>query len=279
MAAKEFCQNDSLEEGRDNCGLNCLHKITMMIYSEKFYKKQMTGSRLSAGVIVPIVMDIFKPGSVIDIGCGTGTWLSVFEAYGCKILGMDGDYVNRNMLHVNPDFFIPGDLSHEIHASEKFDLAVSLEVAEHLPETRAKSFVKELTNLSSVVLFSAAIPFQGGKNHVNEQWQDYWVKLFKAQGYYAFDVIRPKIQDEQHVAVWYKSNMLIYCNEDALSRYPELLQYKNNAESDASFNMVHPDLYLWRSGKRRTYKKIINALAVFSTVLLLALMGVLFCQS
>ncbi|MCM1128438.1 MAG: class I SAM-dependent methyltransferase [Alistipes senegalensis] len=251
----------------------------MMIYSEKFYKKQMTGSRLSADVIVPIVMDMFKPGSVIDIGCGVGTWLSVFEEYGCKILGIDGNYVNRNMLHIKPDFFIPGDLSREIHASGKFDLAVSLEVAEHLPEARARSFVKELTNLSPVVLFSAAIPFQGGKNHVNEQWQDYWAGLFRAQGYYAFDAIRPKIQDEQHVAVWYKSNMLIYCNEEALSRYPELLQYKNNAKSELSFNMVHPDMYLWRAGKRRTHKKIINALAVFSAVLLLVLVGILFFRS
>lgn len=251
----------------------------MMIYSEKFYKKQMTGSRMSAEVIVPIVMDMFKPGGVIDIGCGVGTWLSVFEAYGCKILGMDGDYVNRNMLHINPDFFIPADLSHKIHTDERFDLAVSLEVAEHLSETRAKSFVKELTNLSPVVLFSAAIPFQGGKNHVNEQWQDYWVKLFREQGYYAFDAIRPKIQDEQNVAVWYKNNMLIYCHEDALSRYPDILQYRNNAKSDASFNMVHPDMYIWRSGKRKTYKKIINALAVLSTVLLFVLIGILLCQS
>ena len=86
------------------------------------------------------------------------------------------------------------DLENNIQIESKFDLAITLEVAEHLSEIRADSFIDDLCALSDLILFSAAIPDQGGRHHINEQWQSYWEpKRFKQRGYHVYDIVRWKI--------------------------------------------------------------------------------------
>jgi hypothetical protein len=77
---------------------------------------------------------------------------------------MDGGYVTTSPLG---ERFLPHDIATPLpeHLVGRFDLAVCLEVAEHLPPERAESFIRELCDLAPVVLFSAAIPGQGGTGH------------------------------------------------------------------------------------------------------------------
>ena len=148
-------------------------------YGKKFFENRGSSSD-SAKEIVPIICTFLNPKNVVDVGCGTGEWLYFFKKKGVKqILGVDGPWVKRNLLKISKDEFLPHDLNKKIDLNKKFDLVVSLEVAEHLPEKNAKKFVKTLTGLGDFVLFSAAIPYQGGTNHFNEQWQSYWADLFK----------------------------------------------------------------------------------------------------
>src|SRR5436309_14636146 len=143
----------------------------MQSYTKEFCKSHTAGSRQSAEAIVPLVFALLKPQSVIDVGCGLGTWLSVFEEFGVKdVFGIDGDHVDRSMLQISNERFTAFDLKKPIQIDRRFDLVVSLEVAEHLPKDCAKTFVHSLTRLGPVILFSAAIPFQGGRAHLNEQW-------------------------------------------------------------------------------------------------------------
>ena len=154
-------------------------------YDEKFFRNLEKGSLQSAKEIVPLVVRFLQPASVVDVGCGTGAWLSVFKEQGIRdILGVDGDYVNLDSMFIPKEAFQPHDLTRPLKINRKFDLVVSLEVAEHLPSNCAETFVESLTGLGSVVIFSAAIPYQGGQNHVNEQWQDYWKKLFNRICFY-----------------------------------------------------------------------------------------------
>src|SRR6185437_3265527 len=94
----------------------------------------------------------------------------------------------------------------------RFDLACSLEVAEHLPRERASDFVGLLTRSAPIVLFSAAIPGQGGNHHINEQWQSYWSELFRSRSFQAFDCIRPIVYGNPAVDWWYRQNTIVYCD-------------------------------------------------------------------
>jgi len=185
---------------------------TQIPYDESFYQGQQDGSVSSAQIVVPIVLSLFPCHSVVDFGCGVGGWLKEFERNGvADYLGVDGDYVARHLLKIPADRFRPIDLRNVSDLGRGFDLACSLEVAEHLPEDRAKSFVAALVKAAPVVLFSAAIPLQGGTEHVNEQWQSYWAKLFAEHGYIALDCIRPAIFGDRRVEWWYRQNILVFC--------------------------------------------------------------------
>lgn len=166
---------------------------TRKLYDEKFYRIQQIGSKTSAKEIVPLVVDLIQPKSVIDVGCGVGTWLSVFMDHGIKdVLGIDGTWVDKKMLLIPENCYLSHDLKRPINISRSFDLVLSLEVAEHLPKEYSRLFIKSLVSLGPLVLFSAAIPSQGGKNHLNEQWQEYWVDLFMKENYAVIDAIRRK---------------------------------------------------------------------------------------
>ena len=125
----------------------------------------------SAKEVVPHILELLRPESVVDVGCGVGSWLAVFREHGIEaFLGVDGAYVDGDLLQIPLEKFLPPDLSKPLQLDRRFDLAVSLEVAEHLPEECAATFVASLVALAPVVAFSAAISHQGGHQNVNEQW-------------------------------------------------------------------------------------------------------------
>ena len=182
--------------------------------------------------IAPIIYDIFKPKSVVDFGCGLGTWIKVFKDLGVeKVLGFDGSWVDKNKFESSVlEFFKESDLEKDIEFEEKFELALSLEVAEHLKRESADTFVKNLVKSSDTIIFSAAIPLQGGQNHINEQPLSYWVNLFKKHDFKLYDILRGRIWDMENVFWWYKQNMVVFS--------------KNNIKTKEVFpiDIVHPEL-------------------------------------
>jgi len=92
---------------------------------------------------------------------------------------------------------------------EKYDLCISLEVAENLPEDNAESFVDLLCQAPDTILFGAAIKYQGGAGHINEQWQTYWIKLFQSKGYECIDCVRGAVWSDVSVEWWYKQNTFL----------------------------------------------------------------------
>ena len=192
-------------------------------YSSDYFRRIEEGSRHSAEVVVPLVIDLVSPESVIDVGCGTGAWLSVFVAHGVSdVAGVDGDYIDRRALRIPVDLFIPHDLEQRLTLDRSFDLVVSLEVAEHLSADAAERFVESLTSLGPVILFSAAVPGQGGDNHVNEQWPSYWADLFAARGYLPIDCLRDELWGREEVEWWYSQNTILYAQQSYIRRDPRL---------------------------------------------------------
>lgn len=214
---------------------------TTQLYGAMFFSGHESGSTESAKQVVPMLLDLIGMKSVCDVGCGIGTWLAVFIDEGVSdVLGLDGEYVDNKMLRIPTSKFRPMDLSRPFSVDRTFDAVISLEVAEHLPPERAAGFVNDLTALSSVVIFSAAVPGQGGANHVNEQWPNYWIKLFKEQGYFFVDAIRAKIWENDRVKPFYRQNMLVFCDNRFLPRYPKLTQTQQHCPMPV--RVVHPDM-------------------------------------
>jgi SAM-dependent methyltransferase len=185
-----------------------------------------------------------QPRSVVDIGCGTGAWLAVFQEWGVQdVLGIDGAHVPRDRLEIAPERFLVHDLTHPLRLDRHFDLVLALEVAEHLPPQCASLFVESLVRLGPLVLFSAAIPFQGGLHHLNERWPTYWAERFAARGYAPIDCIRPRVWENERVQWWYAQNLLLYARYDALAANPAL-HGAYHACAGRPLNLVHPRRYL-----------------------------------
>ena len=181
------------------------------MYEKDFFERQIAGSLRSAKLVVPLIFQRLKPRSVVDVGCGAGTWLSVFKSrYGCAITGIDGAYVPEEFRLLDEAVFMARDLAQRFSLPGEYDLALCLEVAEHLPETRSVSLVKDLTRLSDRIVFSAAVPGQGGHEHTNEQPLSYWVERFGAFGYRLNDCFRPRMARWSGVEWWYRRNLVLF---------------------------------------------------------------------
>jgi SAM-dependent methyltransferase len=236
---------------------------TVGTYGADFYAYQQAGSLSSADVIVPAVCDLVRPSSVIDVGCGVGTWLSAFARGGVgDFLGLDGDYVPRKDLQIPADRFRETDLSQPFALPRVFDLAVSLEVAEHLPPPSARGFIASLTRLAPAVLFSAAVPHQGGWHHVNEQWPQYWAELFAQERFFPLDCFRERFWTATNVRWWYAQNVVLFLRDDHQL-------WQTHARSSAPLRaLVHPENYLLRvadlaeATRRRTTRETLRRIAV-----------------
>jgi len=214
-------------------------------YDHGFYADLENTALPSARVIVPMLKQWFPINRAVDVGCGDGSWLSVILAEGAdRVLGLDGPWVDVEQMKIAPDSFRRCRIDEQIAVpmDERFDLAMSLEVAEHLPADRAPGFVQELCALAPVVLFSAAIPGQGGQHHVNEAWPDYWAELFAEQGYRVIDALRLKVWNDSSVCWWYQQNCLLFASESALLANPYLAAEHAKALTPPPA-LVHPEVF------------------------------------
>jgi hypothetical protein len=184
-------------------------------------------------IICPVINNLYKPRSVLDVGCGLGTWLKVISDLGVEdFLGIDGIEVPDEIFFISKDNFKKYDLVDYWDIGRKFDLLFCLEVAEHLPSNFASNLIQNLTQHSDIIVFSAACPNQPGQGHINCQWLDYWQSIFNEYGYACYDEIRPLIWDKNFPEWWYKQNLFI-AKKDKI----------NAGKEDRIISKVHPDLY------------------------------------
>jgi hypothetical protein len=231
----------------------------MNSYSRDFYLQYHQGSYQSAKAILPIVFDLLSPQSVVDIGCGVAPWLAAARDLGAMdTVGIDGEYVDRSLLMVPRECFHPADLSVPIALSRTFHLAICMEVAEHLPASASTTFVKSLCALSPVVLFSTAIPGQGGTGHLNEQWPPYWENLFNDCDFELLDCIRWHVWNRQDVEFWYAQNCFLFVERDYLAKSPRLVAEQTRTQGFPRC-MVHPKLFS-SALKRSLFRRLVNGL-------------------
>lgn len=204
------------------------------MYDKKFFDLIAAGCRASAAEVVPVVFELVNPSTVVDVGCGSGWWALEFQNHGATVLGVDG-FANELAI----DNFVQANLSKPLPALGSFDLAVNLEVAEHLPASRAKGFIDDLCGLAPNVLFSAAIPGQGGLGHINERPPSYWVEMFEQNGFSVSGALRWQFWTNPQVENWYCQNLMF------ASRTPESFPSLFNHPLTEPIYVIHP--VLWES--------------------------------
>lgn len=214
----------------------------MSSYQDDFYIDLHRQTLYPARAILDILLSVLPcTRSAVDVGCAVGSWLSVLKEKGVgEIQGIDGDWVNNEFLEIPKDCFRAVDLERPFSCEKKYDLAMSLEVAEHLPAASASGFVKSIAGLAEFILFSAAVPFQGGTSHVNEQWIEYWCELFSGHGFRGVDCIRRRIWHDEKIPFWYKQNLVLFVKEN---RLPELSLSAGILDNEP-VSLVHPEQYL-----------------------------------
>lgn len=254
-------------------------------YDNQFYKGRDLGKN-AARTIAKIVLEHALITSVVDIGCATGTWLAVFSELGAsRVAGLDGPWVPQAMRQIPPESFIEIKLDEqEIPIIGEFDLAMSLEVAEHLPAHKAPALVGALTSMAPLVLFSASAPFQPNAiNHINEQWPRYWVDLFAERGYVPIDCVRKRIWSHPDIVPrysYYAQNILLFARQDYLASHESLRWEAEHTAIDA-LSLVHPDIYLTFAdpGKLSINPKIADQYANLTLGMVLPLIPRLFAKS
>lgn len=195
---------------------------TKSVYDDAFFDYVSIGSMRSAAIVAPLVLQHYKAASLVDIGCGRGAWLLEWQRAGLvEYLGIDGDYAGRDGLLIPDNRFASRDLTEPFDVGRRFDLVVSLEVGEHIRPDATEIFVDNLCNHSDAILFSAAVPGQGGTSHLNEQSYGFWRKRFAERGYRLFDFIRPALATRREVEPWYRYNSLFFARSTAIDRLSE----------------------------------------------------------
>ncbi len=193
----------------------------MYSYDESFFAiADRTAALAAEGLICRLITEL-PTKSILDVGCGRGVWLAQWLRNGATdVLGVDGPYVNLNKLHIPSSSFLARNVSRPFKLGRRFDLVQSLEVAEHLPSAAAETFIDNLVQHGSLILFSAAVPGQGGEHHVNEQPLDYWRAKFAARDYEPFDFLRPRIHDDRTIYFCYRFNTLLYAHASLVGELP-----------------------------------------------------------
>lgn len=225
--------------------------------------KEEESNHHSATVILSMLREYFDPKSIVDVGCGLGTWLRAASELGIRDLrGVEGPWLEKQNVVIPLEMITQVDLEKPFSLGRRFDLAVCLEVGEHLAATAAENLVSSLTEHADIVLYSAAIPYQGGHHHVNEQFLSYWIDLFAKREYVVVDVIRGNIWSDTSIRWWLRQNIVLFIKRNILEAIPSLL-----AESKVvrPISVVHPDIYISRLQdairQLQGYQQLINHLS------------------
>jgi len=190
-------------------------------YTEEYYSEISEGGTRSAQEMFKVLkgLNVFNDSdSVVDFGSGIGQWgvgLENYTAIDFKI--------PRNLLLTKN--YIDHDLRRPFIGG-KWNLAICMEVAEHLEEMYADTLVESISKSADLILFGAAIPGQGGKNHFNEQYQSYWLAKFRKRG---FDLYykqpRHSILENRLIDYYYRANVMFLTNKSGLQSSSALDPY------------------------------------------------------
>lgn len=214
-------------------------------YDAGFFEANSGSTIQSAREIIPLILKLYTPSSIVDVGCGSGGWLRVFADYGIQnYVGVDGPYANGPWLEIPVTHFVAADIPSGLGSLGAFDLAVCLEVVEHLPRSAGIRLVDELSRLAPIVLFSAGNPVQPGVNHINGRWPRFWSREFSRHGFLTYDFIRESVWDNRRVSFWYAQNILLFVKREYVGSCPGLGNLIPTSPDEVR-SLIHPRMFTY----------------------------------
>lgn len=180
------------------------------VYDEEFYASTDGAHAPMYERLAAALYERLHPRSAVDVGCGTGVILALLAERGVTVRGVEG---SRHAIAASPvaEHIVRANLERGVPNLGRFDLAICIEVAEHLPQRAAPALVEGLTTMSDRVLFTAAVPGQGGTHHVNEQPRQFWLDLFRRQGFGESPLTECLRGDVRHIPEpeWMAQNLML----------------------------------------------------------------------
>ncbi len=253
------------KKGRSAAGSRAAFRGDMIrVYSRSFFANRRLGATHSSEALAPLVLavlslggridaaaspDSSQPATMLDVGCGDGTWVKKFRELGLEGYGIDGPWSPFRDA-ILWDFSKRRDLSEIILPRRHFDFILSLEFLEHLDQKNSRQIIEWLCSLTNTVVFSAALPGQGGTHHINEQRVEYWTKQFSDFGFVACDALRPKIWSNSDIAPWYRQNILMFFREKVPVEIEHFAADAWASATRAPLSLFHPDLLEQKRGWR-----------------------------
>lgn len=195
------------------------YKYNLKIYNKSFFEENRQAGITMAEWFMPILRETFNFKSLIDVGCGAGHYLKYCLDHGmADVYGIEGAEDAFSLLLVDKKYVLKHDLRKPLTLSRKWDVCLSIEVAEHVDRLYSDNYVKILTDASDTIILTAAHPKQGGTAHVNEQPREWWINKFKKFGYEYDKQTTDKIkadfrkaaQQGHYVADCFHVNILIF---------------------------------------------------------------------
>jgi cyclopropane fatty-acyl-phospholipid synthase-like methyltransferase len=182
------------------------------VYDDAFYAELGPSAKTSAEVMARSLIAEFRPKTLVEFGCGAGALLAEFKTGGVDVLGLEYSDAGLRLCKERQLNVRKFDLTRDSIA-DRFEIAASIEVAEHLPAAFADRLVQVVSGAAPLVVFTAATPGQGGNEHVNEQPHEYWIEKFRNRDMEFDEAVSERIRADwktKDVIWWFHQNLMIF---------------------------------------------------------------------
>lgn len=182
-------------------------------------------------VLKPVFNILGVPASLLDIGGGAGSWCATAKDLGVqRVCLVDACPPNQVIPELSHDEQVQANLEAGIPNMGRFDLAICIEVIEHLTDDAANRLIGQMASCTNFVLFSAAIPGQGGIGHISERFHDYWHAKFSLFQFETYDVVRPMLISSSDIASIHRQNLFLYAKKGCAHSLADLPQICEDME-------------------------------------------------
>jgi len=186
-------------------------------YSYKYYNRHLVKYKEWENDVGKYIFNTFSPDSILDLGCGVGSYIEGALLAGCKkVLGIELNFDNAKEYFTDLicPYIISGDVTINLKLQCKFDCVISFEVGEHIEPDGTQGFINNLTSYTNkYIIFTAASPGQRGTGHINLLDKNIWIESVVKKGFvYRGDLVdKCKIDwKEFNVESYIIKNLMIF---------------------------------------------------------------------